>query len=84
MNDDMRIEFNYDQQDGKVSQVWFSLGKYNLTRFDSFDDFLKFVFAMEEIAETIADEMGIDIMNQDSDEDDDFPSFATNIKKFLN
>lgn len=84
MNEQMRIEYNYEENDGKVNQVWFSLDKYNITRFDSFDEFLRFVYAMEEMAETIAEEMGIDIMNQDDDLDDDFQSFTTNIKKFLN
>ena len=84
MNEQMRIEYNYEENDGKVNQVWFSLDKYNITRFDSFDEFLRFVYAMEEMAETIAEEMGIDIMAQDDDLDDDFQSFTTNIKKFLN
>ena len=84
MNEQMRIEYNYDENDGNVNQVWFSLDKYNITRFDSFDEFLRFVYAMEEMAETIAEEMGIDIMAQDDDLDDDFQSFTTNIKKFLN
>ena len=84
MNEQMRIEYNYEENDGNVNQVWFSLDKYNITRFDSFDEFLRFVYAMEEMAETIAEEMGIDIMAQDDDLDDDFQSFTTNIKKFLN
>lgn len=80
MNEELRVEYNYEEENGNVSQVWFSLNKRTITRFSSFDEFLSFVYAMEEMAETIAGEMDINLEYID----DDISSFTTDIKRFLN
>lgn len=80
MNEELRVEYNYEEENGNVNQVWFSLNKHTITRFSSFDEFLSFVYAMEEMAETIAEEMDINLEYID----DDISSFTTDIKRFLN
>ena len=80
MNDDLMVEYNYDTDGDKIGQVWFSLEKNTITKFESFVEFLQFVYAMEEMAEIIAEEMGIDL--EYYDDDDDTPT--TNVSKFLN
>jgi hypothetical protein len=85
----MRIEWNYSVgENGEPDYIWLSVDKHSIIKFASFEEFLTFIDSTCEISETIADEIGYEVMTigdfeefENSKEDD---SQDFNTKKFLN